>query len=283
MVLKTRPHTNPAHGLLERRSFVPELPDVETFKRYVDSTSLHHRIKKVEVDAPRMLKGISARALRTALEGNEFSETVRHGKYLLVHLKGGPWLVLHFGMTGMLAYAREPAAIPKHTRLVIHFANGYRLAGIWQRRLGRIDLADDPASFREAQRLGPDVLGPAIDLKTFKRVLHGHRGTIKAALMDQSLLAGIGNIYSDEILFQSGVRPDIKVSELSDARMSLLNRALRHVLRTAITRQADADRLPKTWLLPRRYKGAKCPRCGRSLEHMCSSGRTAYFCPQCQR
>ena len=262
---------------------MPELPDVAIFKRYIDSTSLNHRIKKVEVDAPRMLKGVSARTLRTTLEGNLFSETMRHGKYLLIHLKGGPWLALHFGMTGMLIYARESAPTPKHTRLLVHFDNGHQLAGIWQRRLGRIGLAEDPASFIEAQCLGPDILDPAVDLKTFNRILGGYRGTTKAALMDQSLFAGIGNIYSDEILFQSGIRPDVKVCELSDARMSCLHRALRHVLRTAIARQADPDRLPESWLLPCRHKGAKCPRCNRSLEHKRSSGRTAYFCPRCQR
>jgi formamidopyrimidine-DNA glycosylase len=261
---------------------VPELPDVETFKRYVDSTSLHHRIKKVEVNAPRMLR-VAPRSLRKALEGSEFSKTIRHGKNLLIRTKGGPWLHLHFGMSGTLEYARDAGQRPAHTHLLVHFANGYRLAGIWQRRLGRIGLADDPAAFAEAHDLGPDALDPEIALKDFKRMLRGRRGTIKAALMDQTFLAGIGNIYSDEILFQSGIRPDVKISDLGDARMRALHRAMRHVLRTAIAQQADPDRLPGSWLLPHRYKGAKCPRCCSALEQKRSSGRTAYFCPRCQK
>jgi formamidopyrimidine-DNA glycosylase len=260
---------------------VPELPDVETLKRYVDSTSLHHRIKKVDVDAPRMLR-VAARSLRVALTGSEFSETARHGKYLLIRVKQGPWLFLHFGMTGRLEYAKDTGERPVHTHLLMHFANGYRLAGIWQRRLGRIGLADGPAAFAEAHDLGPDAWDPRISLKDFKRMLREHRGTIKAALMDQSFLAGIGNIYSDEILFQSGIRPDVKVPHLPDARMNALYRALRHVLRIAIARQADPDRLPESWLLPHRYKAGKCPRCGGALEEKRSSGRTAYFCPRCQ-
>lgn len=260
---------------------MPELPDVETLKRYVDSTSLHHRIKKVDVDAPRMLR-VAPRSLRAALEGREFSETARHGKYLLIRVKGGPWLFLHFGMTGTLEYSKDASERPEHRRLLVHFANGYRLAGIWQRRLGRIGLADDPGAFAVAHELGPDALDPKISLKHLKRMLRERRGTIKAALMDQSFLAGIGNIYSDEILFQSGIRPDVKASDLSDARMSALYRAMRHVLRIAIARQADLDRLPESWLLPHRYKAGKCPRCGSALELKHSSGRTAYFCPRCQ-
>jgi formamidopyrimidine-DNA glycosylase len=260
---------------------MPELPDVETFKRYVDSTSLHHRINKVDVNAPRMLR-VAPRALRKALEGSEFTKTMRHGKNLLIRVKGGPWLHLHFGMSGMLEYAKDAGKRPAHTHLLVHFANGYRLAGIWQRRLGRISLADDPAAFAEAHDLGPDALDSEIDLKEFKRMLRERRGTIKSALMDQTLLAGLGNIYSDEILFQSGIRPDVKASDLSDARLRALYRAMRHVLRIAIARQADPDRLPKSWLLPHRDKGAKCPRCGGALQHKRTSERTAYFCPRCQ-
>jgi len=260
---------------------MPELPDVETFKRYVDSTSLNHRIKKVEVDAPRMLR-IAPRILRKALEGSEFSKTERLGKHLLIRVKGGPWLVLHFGMSGMLEYAKDACERPAHTHLLVHFANGYRLAGIWQRRLGRIDLAGDPVAYAEAHDLGPDALDPAIGLKDFKQMLRERRGTIKAALMDQSFLAGIGNIYSDEILFQSGIRPDVKLSEFSDA-VRALHRAIRHVLRIAIARQADPDRLPESWLLPHRHKGGKCPHCGGALQQKRSSGRAAYFCPHCQQ
>lgn len=86
---------------------MPELPDVETLKRYVDSTSLHHRIEKVDIDAPHMLRGVSADALRNALVGSEFFATARHRKFLLIKLCDGQWLVLHFGMTGTLEYKKR--------------------------------------------------------------------------------------------------------------------------------------------------------------------------------
>ena len=261
---------------------MPELPDVETFKRYVNSTSLHQGIRKVEVDAARMLR-VAPRRLCKALEGSEFLQTERLGKYLFIRVKGGPWLVLHFGMSGMLEYAKDAGERPAHTHLLVHFANGYRLAGIWQRRLGRIGLADDPAAYAAAHDLGPDALNSEISLKEFKRRLQERRGAIKSALMEQAFLAGIGNIYSDEILFQSGIRPDVKVCDLGDARIHALHRAMRHVLRIAIARQANPDRLPDSWLLPHRYNGGKCPRCGSALQLKRSSGRTAYFCPRCQR
>ena len=110
---------------------MPELPDVETFKRYVDSTSLHHRIKKVDVDAPRMVR-VAARSLRAALTGSEFSETARHGKYLLIRVKRGPWLFLHFGMTGRLEYAFGKLSCPLKSQ-----GSGLGCAGIDPERTAR--------------------------------------------------------------------------------------------------------------------------------------------------
>lgn len=262
---------------------MPELPDVETLKRYVDSTSLRQPIEDVEIDAPRMLRGASAATVRDRLKGSTFKETARHGKYLFIRLSKGRWLVLHFGMTGTLKYFKDAEEAPGHTHLLLHFANAYHLAAIWQRRLGRIDLAESPAAFVEAQGLGPDAFDPGVDLEAFKQMLRGRRGAVKPALMDQGFLAGLGNIYSDEILFQAGIRPDAKAGGLSGERMTALHRAMQHVLRVAIERQADPDRLPESWLLPRRQEGAACPRCGAGIKRMSKAGRSVYFCPKCQR
>jgi formamidopyrimidine-DNA glycosylase len=259
---------------------MPELPDVECLRRYVDATSLHQTIDDMAVDAPRMLKETSAENLRATLQGKAFRGTARHGKHLLIDVADGPWLMLHFGMTGRLDYARQDGAPPEHTRLQIRFENGYRLAGIWQRRLGEITIAADPASFAEARELGPDALD--LELDAFKALFEKRRGTIKSALMDQRFIAGLGNVYTDEILFHARIDPRRRAGHLANAELGELHRALLHVLRLAIERQADPDELPDSWLLPHRSTEARCPRCGARIEKVETAGRTGYRCPKCQ-
>lgn len=261
---------------------MPELPDVETLKRYVDSTCLHRSIEDIDVDAPRMLRDVSAAKLRDVLKGAAFAKTARHGKFLFIETSKGPWLVLHFGMTGSLRYYKEPAKTPDHTRLLVHFSDGYRLAGVWRRRLGRICLTDGPAVFAEAQELGIDGLDPGLHPKVLGKTLGGRRGGMKSALMDQGFIAGIGNVYGDEMLFQAGIRPDAKARDLDDDQITRLHRAMGHVLRLATERQADPERLPDSWLLSRREEGATCPRCGAAIERTKTAGLTTYFCPRCQ-
>lgn len=261
---------------------MPELPDVETFRRYVEATALHQKIVTAEVHAPRMLKGVSAARLAGALEGSAFASTARHGKYLFVALGRGGWLLMHFGMTGQLKYRKDGGEALAGARLVVRFANGYCLAGFWTRRLGRIGLVEEPAGFVEAEGLGPDALDSRLDRAAFRKMLGGRRGMVKSALMDQGFIAGIGNIYSDEILFQAGIHPKAAARALDDDRANTLHRALRHVLRLAIERQADPERLPRSWLLPHRREGERCPRCGGAVDQLKVSGRSAYFCPDCQ-
>jgi len=261
---------------------MPELPDVETFRRYVDATSRHQRITAVDLDATRMLKAARAEEIRAALTGGRFEATARRGKFLFVAIDDGPWLVLHFGMTGLLTYFKADGAAPSHTRLLVHFEGGYRLAGVWRRRLGRIDLAHDPNDFAVTNGLGPDAFAPELGRDELGAMLAERRGGLKSALMDQGFIAGIGNVYSDEILFQAGLMPDRAAAELAGDELDALHRALRHVLETAIDRQADPDRLPSSWLLPHREEGARCPRCGGELAHRRIAGRTSWYCPRCQ-
>jgi len=261
---------------------MPELPDVETFRRYVDATSRHQRITAVDLDATRMLKAARAEEIRAALTGGRFEATARRGKFLFVAIDDGPWLVLHFGMTGLLTYFKADGAAPSHTRLLVHFEGGYRLAGVWRRRLGRIDLAHDPDDFAVTNGLGPDAFAPELGRDELAAMLAERRGGLKSALMDQGFIAGIGNVYSDEILFQAGLMPDRAAAELAGDELDALHRALRHVLETAIDRQADPDRLPSSWLLPHREEGARCPRCGGELAHRRIAGRTSWYCPRCQ-
>ena len=262
---------------------MPELPDVETWRRYVEATSLRHRIDAVAVDAPRMLTGISPTRLESALRGRSFERTWRHGKYLFVQAGTSGWLVLHFGMTGFLEYGKGAPAVEPPRRLSIGFSNGYRLDAIWRRRLGRIAFAASCGAFVEEQGLGPDVLDPALDEAAFAERLAGRRGTLKSAFMDQAFMAGLGNIYADEILFHARLHPRRTAGDLDRREASRLYRALHRVLDLAIERQAEPSRLPESWLLPRRKEGRSCPRCGGAIARTSLSGRSTYFCPACQK
>lgn len=262
---------------------MPELPDVEVFRQYLDATSLHKRIDEVEVRNTKILEQISSDKLHSALAGRSFESTRRHGKYLFVHLDDGNWLVLHFGMSGFLKYFKDMEKEPAHDRLLIRFSNGYHLSYDCQRLLGQVQMAGDFKSFLQKKELGPDALNAHLDRSTLSSVLAGRRGMVKPALMNQRIIAGIGNVYSDEILFHAKVHPKKKVSELQEETSERLSNEIGHVLRTAIEYRADPENMPESFLLPHRHKGGKCPRCRGEIEQIKVSGRTGYVCPKCQQ
>jgi len=260
---------------------MPELPDVETFRRYVEATSLDQPIVQVHIAEPALLQDVSPRSLRRTLVPHRFVTTRRHGKHLLVRLDNGAWLALHFGMSGELACFRSEQKTPPYSRVILDFDKGNHLAYVSPRKLGHISLARDPQEFIARKRLGPDAL--ALDRRTFRELARDSRGSVKAWLMNQEAIAGIGNIYSDEILFQARLQPKRALDSLSDADLGRLFNSLRKVLTTAIAAKADPAAMPRGFLLPRREKGGRCPHCGMLLGTMRAGGRTCYFCTRCQR
>lgn len=258
---------------------MPELPDVESYKRYMDATCLHQQIKTVHVRERRILKDVSPSRLRSTLGGRCFLSTVRWGKYLFVETDDRNWLMLHFGMTGFLKYFKNEEKSGPHARLIITFRNGYHLAYVCQRLLGKVRLVNSVDDFT-GSNLGPDAL--AVNFRDFKKIIGKSRGGIKSTLMNQKYMAGIGNIYSDEILFQSAVHPKMQGCKLNDRQIKRIYHNMRKVLKRAIERRADLDKLPRSYLLPHRQRGNSCPRCSSALRGEKIGGRTAYFCPRCQ-
>lgn len=259
---------------------MPELPDVEVFRRYLRRRALHRRVEGVDVRSSRVHQ-VSPSTLRRRLQGHRLESSHRHGKLLFVGLDDSAGaLVLHFGMTGFVRYYRDEADEPGHARLVLALDDGHRLAYDDQRTFGRVDVADDPEAYVQERELGPDALSASE--RVFVERLAGRSGSVKAALMDQHVLAGIGNVYSDEILFHARLHPAADVASLSDDELRGLHRATQHVLRRAIDAKADVDRMPRTWLLPHRQRGGRCPRCGEAVQRRNVSGRTAWLCPSCQ-
>jgi len=260
---------------------MPELPDVEVFGQRVRTHGLDRRIRTVDVRDADRLRGVTTRELEKALGGRAFTAVHRHGKVLFVQIgEGGPYLVIHFGMTGLVAFYEDPADEPKHARLVLGFEDGGWFAFDNQRRFGWLELTDDFDAYLRTESIGPDAL--AFDVADLRGLLGRKRGMIKPALMDQSKIAGIGNVYSDEILFQARVRPDRQAAALCAREVEAVHERVRAVLREAADHGADPERLPGDWLTPHRDTDDPCPRCGRRLENTKISGRTAWFCPHCQ-
>ena len=192
---------------------------------------------------------------------------------------------MHFGPNGSLRYLTKDAPDPPCVRLRLDFEGGDRLAYLNPRRIGQVRLAHDAAAFVAAAGLGPDALDPAFDAAAFAAALDG-RQAVKTALTDQGRMAGIGNIYADEILFQAGIHPATPVRTLGDARRRRLFAAMKRVLQGAIDRRVGAEAgpagAPADWLLTERRRGGRCPRCGTPLRVAKLGTRTGYFCPRCQ-
>ncbi len=265
---------------------MPELPDVESFKRALTKNALRKTIDRVIVSDARILGKFSVRAFASRLQGARLIAVRRYGKHLLAQIDRGGWLTLHFGMTGALEFVRTLDSEPPFTRVRFDFADDGCLAYTNKRMIGRVGWVEDAADFIAAERLGPDALDRDFDLAAFKSAVSGIKRDVKSVLMDQEIMAGVGNIYSDEILFQARIDPVERIDKLAPSDLKRLFLETRKVLNTAIAHGAGSEqfteRMPKGSLLPERKKGGHCPRCQSPLKVFKVRGRTAYCCPGCQ-
>ena len=261
---------------------MPELPDVAGFKKYLDATSLHQTIDTTHCYDGRFIKETSRRRLQKHLKGARLKGTRRWGKWLFVDLDTGGELVLHFGMTGQLNYGHAEADLPEHTRLELDFENGKRLAVVSQRMIGQAGYTDDVDAFARQHDLGIDALDGRLDADAFIERMQSRRGSLKSALMNQSVLAGIGNVYSDEILYQARLHPASRVKALDRPALRTVHKKVRHVLKTASKWGGDSSCAPRSWLLGHRGADGQCPGCDGQLKSTKINGRTAWFCPNCQ-
>jgi formamidopyrimidine-DNA glycosylase len=258
---------------------MPELPDVEGFRRYLARHAQGRRIERVEVLDAELVRNRSAQALGRAVRGARFAAPRRHGKWLIAPV-GDVELLIHFGMTGLLRWSRDSGDRHVHDR-VIFACEGGELRYRNMRRFGGVWVARDQAEReRVTGPLGPDA--GELDREGFLELLERRRGGVKAALMDQTLLAGVGNLLADEALWRARIHPSSQVARLSRARRSRLYDALQWTIRESNKR----GRIPpeRNWLTGARdRRGAPCPRCGTTLRKATIAGRTACWCPRCQR
>ena len=266
---------------------MPELPDVEGFRRVLAKNALRKTIDQVVVSDARILGKLPVRTFVSRLQGAKLITVRRHGKHLMANVDRGGWLTLHFGMTGALQFVGKPDGEPPFIRVRLDFAGDGSLGYTNKRMIGRVGLVEDAADFIAAEKLGPDALDRRLDFGAFRSAVLGFTRDVKSVLMEQQVIAGIGNIYSDEILFQARINPAERINKLSPSQLKRLFVEMRRVLKTAVARGAGSEqfieRMPKGSLLPERNKGGRCPRCRSALKVFKIGGRTAYCCPRCQQ
>lgn len=257
---------------------MPELPDVEAYRRFFRLHATGRTVRSVSAD-PTIVRNATPRGLGRALRGRTFEEPDRIGKWM-IGWTDGPALLLHFGMTGDLIWSGDEPGRHRHDRVVLVFDDG-ELRYRNMRKIGGVWLAHDRSEVEAV--LGP--LGPdALDLprRRLLDLLAARRGGIKAALMDQTFVSGIGNILADEVLWQARLHPRRPVASLSEEERRSLHATIRKVLREAVSRY-DVIPRKRSWLSGQRgAPDPRCPRCGTPLARGVTAGRTTYHCPRCQ-
>lgn len=259
---------------------MPELPDVELFRRYAEKYSLNKKIADIEYRDDSMLESGKNKITRS-LKGESFVGTRRLGKYLFLKCKSQNWLVMHFGMTGQLKYFDTGKQEPEYSRVIFQFDNDHSIACISRRKLGKIEITGDPGDYISSNELGQDAL--EMEWGEFYEIMSAKKGSIKNALMDQSKISGIGNVYSDEILFQERIHPKNNIRKLEEKQLKSLYETMREVLKEAIKHGAEPENMPDRFLLGNRKEGAKCPACHGTIKKITINGRGTYICPHCQK
>ena len=259
---------------------MPELPENEAQRMMLERECLNRTIARVELGDDVTYIELPGDNQRARLIGRQFTETRRHGKNIFAGSKTGPWMTVHLGMTGKLIAFDAPDEPPDHTKLLIAFEGDRRLAFRCPRKLGHVRVIDDPATYIEEEGLGPDAL--SITRDEFVAVFGKTRSAIKSALMKQDKMAGVGNLWSDETLFQTGLDPEARCNELPERTLGEVHRAMQQILRAVVDTEATYRKLPEDWLIRHRKNGAKCRRCGGTIASRKVGGRTAYFCDRHQ-
>lgn len=278
-----------------------ELPEVEVMRRDLEKDVIGRRIKAVEVkttkNAMRAIRRYAKRKDFTSrVVGTKISKVERRGKYLLMHLDSSDALVVHFGMSGQFQRGTGRTPFPPHTHVVFTFQQGGDLRFVDPRTFGEmfVATADELGKVKELQHIAIDPLDQVFTWPTFQYLLAQRAAKMKAILMDQKFISGLGNIYSDEVLFTAGLRYDRLSDTLSSQEVRRLYRAIQETIQEAIKLRGttlDDEAYVDLFGQPGEYQnelkvygrsGLPCRRCRTPVQSVKISQRNAYFCPQCQ-
>jgi len=278
-----------------------ELPEVEVMRRDLEKDVVGRKIAATEVrpskNAMRVIRRHGRRKeFADRLVGRKVVKADRRGKYVLLFLDNGDVLVVHFGMSGQFVRGNKRVPLPTHTHVVITFQQGGDLRFVDPRTFGEmfVTAGDDLGKVKELQHIAIDPLDQVFTWQTFGGLMAQRGSKLKQLLMDQKFISGLGNIYSDEVLFAAGLRHDRLSDTLSSQEVRRLYRSLQEVLQEAIRYrgttledEAYLDLFGKPGEFQNELKvygrqGLPCRRCRTPIQTVKISGRGAYFCPQCQ-
>lgn len=265
---------------------MPELPEVETYRRQIEKAIKKKTISHVQVYPDKIVfAGKSQKEIKDAFMGATVHRILRKGKYIWFEMDTHPWPVFHLGMTGNYEIADEmPKTKTKSVKLVLEFDDGTFMIFRDPRRFGRIFLLDDPVNERPLSHLGPDVLNELPTTNQFTELISHRHAPIKALLLDQSIVAGIGNWVADEVLFQSGIAPDRPANDLSKAEFKKLHDKISSVAKLAVKAGADDEKYPKSWLFHHRWGKKKASiSTGQKIKYSTVGGRTTAWVPDVQK
>jgi formamidopyrimidine-DNA glycosylase len=274
---------------------MPELPEVETIRLALAPHVVGRRLERVDINDPRLVRPFEPTAIAAELEGERVASLERRGKYLVVRFESGRVLLIHLRMTGSLRHADAGLRdADPHRRAVVRLDDGSDVAYRDVRRFGTWRLLEphevDPYL---QQRVGREPLERTFTPRRLVESLEGRKAPLKAALLDQRTVAGLGNIYVDEALWRAQLHPLRPAGALDRDQVARLTKAIKDALRTGIAQQGASVRDYSTpdgrrGRMQERFRvygreGEPCPRCGTPIEKIRAAGRGSWYCPSCQR
>ncbi len=274
---------------------MPELPEVETVRRSLEGKIEGQTIIRVEVLHPKVVEPLSPDQFLNAVVGKQVVTLRRRGKYLLFDLLPQGVLLLHLRMTGRLALVEPDRPRPKHTHVVLHLSGGQELRFIDPRRFGQVRYLADEGSTDAGGliQLGVEPLSAEFTTDYLLAMTRQRRVAVKGLLLNQTIIAGLGNIYVDEALFEAGLDPEKPAGELTHQQVERLVGAIRHVIaegianrgssfRDYVDAQGERGSYQELWRVYSR-EGQPCPRCGELIVKKRVAGRGSHLCPNCQK
>ncbi len=254
---------------------MPELPEVNTVQKIFESEALDRKIKEIVVHDGKILRNLDPDEFITVLTDRSFISTYRQGKFLFAGLDNGCHLLLHLGMTGDICYYNEPEDQPRHERFRFYLSDNRYLGFNDPRKFARILHLESLQDYIRQIKLGPDAL--RITQQEFLERIHNKKVNLKSFLLNQSNLAGIGNLYADEICYQCKVHPASQVKYLSKKLLVLIHQKMQEILQWACDQDAYYQVYPDDWFWKWRQAGSAGPEGKGIVKKATIAGRTTYF------
>ncbi|MFN2340200.1 MAG: bifunctional DNA-formamidopyrimidine glycosylase/DNA-(apurinic or apyrimidinic site) lyase [Halanaerobium sp.] len=276
---------------------MPELPEVETVVKGLRPLITDRIVTAVEIREENMIAfpEDDIQSFTDFLTGSKIEAINRRGKYIIIELSNDKNMVIHLRMTGKLLVKEVEEFRDKHTHVIFSLNDGQEIRFNNIRKFGRVYLIDKnhPEQAGGLADLGPEPLSDELTVEDFKKLFENRRALMKSLLLNQHFIAGIGNIYADEILFRAGIRPDRTADTLTEAEKEAVYHKMREILKkgiiyggTSFSDYVNAFGEKGSFqeeLRAHQREGEKCYECGSIIEKIKVSGRSTYFCPQCQK